>query len=324
MPIYRKIARIVRSQPVLWRALHPTHDYMTQRLRELRVWREYSGRMNASAFRGNLLIRDAIHAANPAAIGKIGSLESEVLTTYAARPAGGAGIYSPELCEQLFVNVGFFPTLVPAIDKFCETFLSAVEAMDILAAWGPPGEPALIRRHASGAKLVQYNALEPYRFAEPWSAALEGKRVLVIHPFNETIEKQLALRDKIWMGRPVLPKFELTTLKMPLSPALLRSAFNSWFDLLEHLKGRIIQTSFDVALIGAGGMSLPLAHFVKSIGRIGIHTGGSTQLLFGIMGRRWEAHCHRDLRQHFNEHWARPSGEEAPAASTKIEQGCYW
>ena len=163
--------------------------------------------------------------------------------------------------------MSIFPTLEPAIDRFCEIFLSAVEAMDILAAWGPPGEPALIRRYAGAAKLIQYNALEPYRFAEPWSAALEGKRVLVIHPFTETIAKQVALRDKIWTDRPVLPKFELATSKMPLSPALQRSAFNSWFDLLEHLKERITQTNFDVALIGAGGMSLPLAHFVAEVHR---------------------------------------------------------
>ena len=60
MPIYRKIAKMVRSQPLLWRTLHPTHDFMTQRLRELRVWREYSDRLSSSAFRGNLLVRDAI------------------------------------------------------------------------------------------------------------------------------------------------------------------------------------------------------------------------------------------------------------------------
>jgi len=65
---------------------------------------------------------------------------------------------------------------------------------------------------------------------------------------------------------------------------------------------------FDVALIGAGAI-LPFAAFVKSRGRIGIHTGGPTQILFGILGRRWEeTRENRVLRSQFK----------------RVEQGGYW
>ena len=33
---------------------------------------------------------------------------------------------------------------------------------------------------------------------------------------------------------------------------------------------------------------MPLAAFIKSIGKKAVHLGGSTQILFGIKGERWD------------------------------------
>ena len=41
----------------------------------------------------------------------------------------------------------------------------------------------------------------------PWSAALAGKRVLVVHPFKTTIERQYARREQLFPGTDILPQF---------------------------------------------------------------------------------------------------------------------
>ena len=38
--------------------------------------------------------------------------------------------------------------------------------------------------HIYGTRFTQLRALEPYYYANPWSAALAGKHVLVVHPLS--------------------------------------------------------------------------------------------------------------------------------------------
>lgn len=77
--------------------------------------------------------------------------------------------------------------------------------------------------------------LEPWSSPEkPWSAALKGKKVLVIHPFKETIERQYERREEIFPGTDILPEFELKTLKAVQTVAGEKdNRFLTWFDALE-------------------------------------------------------------------------------------------
>jgi hypothetical protein len=87
---------------------------------------------------------------------------------------------------------------------------------------------------------------------------------------------------------------------------------------LEKLAMEAQTRKFDVALIGAGAWSLPLAARLKQAGRVAIHLGGDTQLCFGIKGQRWEGYGI------YNEHWVRPSAAETPKNFLLKENGCYW
>ena len=50
--------------------------------------------------------------------------------------------------------------------------------------------------------------------------------------------------------------------------------------------------------------------------------GGSTQLMFGIKGKRWE---NTDgVRIFFNKEWVRPSEKETIRQALNVEDGCYW
>ena len=133
-------------------------------------------------------------------------------------------------------------------------------------------------------------------YQQPWTAQLQGKRVLVIHPFAKTIESQYANhRARLFADPTVLPEFELKTLLPPQTIAGNADGYASWFDALAQTCERIGRESYDVALIGAGAYGLPIAAFVKSEGRQAVHLGGATQLLFGIKGRRWEVESQDDI-----------------------------
>ena len=147
--------------------------------------------------------------------------------------------------------------------------------------------------------------------------------MLVIHPFEETIQKQYLKRDKLFENPDILPEFELVTLKAVQSSAEAECEFNCWSDALGHMKKEISQKDFEVALLGCGGYAIPLAAYIKSSGKKAIVLGGLTQLLFGIKGSRWEA-SRPDIVAMYNEYWTRAGENEKPKGYKGIENGAYW
>ena len=79
---------------------------------------------------------------------------------------------------------------------------------------------------------------------------------------------------------------------------------------------------FDVAILGCGAYGMPVGAHVKKIGKVAIHMGGATQLLFGVSGKRW-----RDqpaFRAIMTDAWRPPLEIERPPGWETIEDGCYW
>ena len=181
----------------------------------------------------------------------------------------------------------------------------------------------MIRYYMKNTALTRLWSLEPYRFSNPWTKALKGKKVLVIHPFANTIQQQYEKRKQIWGEKEILPEFELQTLKAVQSAAGEKDErFVDWFEALDYMKAEIAKRDFDIAIIGCGAYGFPLAAYIKELGKQAIHLGGATQLLFGIKGNRWENDS--GVKQYFNEYWVRPSMDETPKNNTSVEGGCYW
>jgi hypothetical protein len=151
---------------------------------------------------------------------------------------------------------------------------------------------------------------------------LAGLKVLVVHPFVDSIRHQYSRRSELFADQRVLPGFELDLLKPPqtLAPAFCK--FSSWLQAMDHLDAQVLERSFDVALIGCGAYGLPLAAAIKRSGRQAIHLGGALQLLFGIRGRRWDAFP--QFQKLFTAAWRRPSADEVPISAENVEGGCYW
>lgn len=220
-------------------------------------------------------------------------------------------------------NAGFFPTNPEMLARFSELMMNDMKEVDILGSWLP--QERLFSSQLAKAKKVSLFDLEPYNHFRPWSAALTGKKVLVVHPFVHSIREQYKKRHLLFPNNEILPQFELHTIKAVQSIANSKTGFNNWFEALDHMKEQIEGTHFDIAIIGCGAYGFPLAAHVKRMGKKAVHLGGATQTLFGIKGKRWEEKKeHRIVASMMNEHWTRPQQEETPQGIRTVEGGCYW
>ena len=219
-------------------------------------------------------------------------------------------------------NAGFFPSTEENLMKFGDMMVEDSKQLDILGSWLP--EEEILKKYFNFSyQSIFLKYLEPYWNNLPWTRYLEGKRVVVVHPFAESIKNQYDnYRDKIFENPMVLPNF--TSLRVVKAVQSLggNSEFKGWFEALEYMKDKVDQEDYDVCLIGCGAYGFPLAAHVKRMGKQAIHLGGALQLLFGIRGNRWDNMD--EYKPLINEYWTRPKGDEIPQAKDKVENGCYW
>ena len=78
--------------------------------------------------------------------------------------------------------------------------------------------------------------LESYVYEELWMLVFVGRCVLVVYLFVESIERQFPLRRELFAGKPVLPDFELLTLKAVQSIAGTHVDYPDWFAALQSMQ----------------------------------------------------------------------------------------
>ena len=312
------------------------HKKALSRYRGRRHERQFRNASVMSETDAGLFLQQRISDGTPLMVSRFSTCEINVLNVYRQRRRGGLArrvqglltnvpaSYTEKIRFQARNNAGIFPETDAGLDQFSEITLDACSCMDVLGIWSSPLrlEETLQRERCPAATLIPLHAIDPYAKPEPWSAVLKGRKVLVIHPFEESIRKQYLKRELLFPGRDVLPVFDLKTLKAVQSAAGSKVEFATWAEALESMKNRMAEIDFDVALIGAGAYGLPLAAHARKLGRQAVHMGGMLQLLFGIKGARWDSRP--EISRLYNEHWTRPLPEETPVQSGRVEEGCYW
>lgn len=270
------------------------------------------------------MLSQKIESGVPFMAGRFGATELSALKIFDFELSGK---YS-KILEQMQVWSGFFPKTTDAGRNFCTLMLKCIPQADIMGVWGQPFEDYYLKRFGSEQMKEAYLLdLEPWSCAEnPWSAALEGKKVLVIHPFADTIKRQYKKREEIYPGTAILPNFELKVLKAVQTIAGEKDdRFQDWFAALDWMYGEALKIDFDVAIIGCGAYGFPLAAKLKQAGKQAVHLAGATQLLFGIKGKRWENDpAFAYVQKYFNDSWVYPDETERPGRALEVEGGCYW
>ncbi len=290
--------------------------------------RKIDNRRILSDFESHKMIETMINSGNPFLVSRFGSTESQVLLE------NRTAKINPGSIEKLWKLSGVFPNSIEISKKYAEAATDAALEIDVCgtrcskiehAFWD--SERVTVSEFAPHAVLIDIEALAPIDIKESWVKALENKKVLVIHPFAETIQRQYLRREKLFSNSGWLPEFKLLTIQsiQSLSGTPLSTGHPDWFSALDSMKIEIQKQDFDIALIGAGAYGMNLGAYIKGIGKQAIHVGGALQLFFGIKGFRW---TNRDeptfLELTENPNWVWPSKKEVPSNFFEVERGAYW
>ena len=225
-----------------------------------------------------------------------------------------------ELAYRLFcMNAGFFYRDENEIRQFSDLVISLLPQADLLAQWDLPMEEYIVKKYCKKDMYITHlSSFGVSDREDAWTLALKGKKVLIIHPFIDSVKKQYQIKDKLFQNQ-ILPDFELICIKAVQTIASEKdNRFDTWLSALNYMYEQAMRIDFDVALIGCGAYGMPLALKIKKAGRSAIHLGGELQIYFGIKGKRW------DDCGVYNKYWCRPQEDERPVNSEMIENGCYW
>lgn len=276
-------------------------------------------------------ISDAIREKKPLFVSRLGKWETEVCNQwmnpdFSSRP--GVANFPRHLLDTPRVRgrtrLNFLVTWGLAAQKigdFVTLYMQSAKDVDILGSWLEAESDFF--KEGSKPDSLDLQQLDPWFCSEPWSAHLRGQRVVVVHPFSDSIGEQYANNRKmLFESSSVLPEFDLRTVQAFFPGVRNPPRFRGWKEALRRMEREVFSEPFDVAIIGCGPLGIMLGSRIKRAGKVAIHLGGSTQILFGIMGRRWEVY---DLPIQ-KEFWIRPAKHEMPTRRNldSNDRGTYW
>ncbi|XBD75767.1 hypothetical protein ABFY27_07580 [Akkermansia massiliensis] len=209
------------------------------------------------------MIEDLLRSGRPAMVGRFGCTEMSCLHNYLEIGKAGRNPldyitgrrdqwwWNKNIMRQMREWSGFFPAAPEYLARFCELMLRDMMELDILGSWLPYEREVMpMIRDVPRVRLLN---LEPYWSSRPWSRALEGRKVLVVHPFAESITRQYERnRERIFENPEVLPSFSLETLAAVQSLGAGPDRFADWFEALAWMEGRWTAGITMCASSGAG------------------------------------------------------------------------
>ncbi|SNR72491.1 hypothetical protein [Puniceibacterium sediminis] len=279
-------------------------------------------RMRGAQAANDLLAR-SLSGDEPFLAARFGGSESKVLNEIVFQKKANA---SEAFAQELQMKSGVSPRNPLTIRKFVYETMTAGLNTDLLAIWSYQNQVKLAGfcnpPHICGLDhLNPIVALRKHGLV-PWTRALSGKKILVVHPFENDIRAQIQRLQDIHVVRDLWPEdVSFDTLRAPITFAGEADG-RKWVEELSKTRAEIARRDFDIVFVGAGAYGMPLGSFVKTMGKRAVHFGGALQLLFGIIGARWEKNpLYDDV---FGEGWIRPDQSELPRLHHRIDQSSYW
>jgi hypothetical protein len=283
-------------------------------------------------------VRDACASATGYAAGKLGNSERAVLQypIAVARVTDARKLRAFEMATavKFLRHAGVFPADPGFYPRWAEVLADHVGNLDSIGLFPD----------AFGEELefLRFHGLDPHRAIlggdqQPdrsvpsdedncYLPALAGRDVLLVCPFAGLLAARATKEtfEAVWAktGKPWFEPRSVQALEFPygFTPAT-RERYASALDLLAEIAEQVESMSFDVALIAAGGLGIPLASLVKSLDRVGISLGGHLQILFGVLGARWRSN-ERWRRRYFNDAWIDMPARYAP--DPRDTDANYW
>jgi hypothetical protein len=229
---------------------------------------------------------------------------------------------------------GIFPAQPGFYVRYNDFFLENVRHMDWLGlVLEPVMDPKLVHAYQLGNRLVCYLDLIPDKSIpndpeNDYVQYFEGKKILIICPFGELLKARATkeIFEGVWAktGKKWFYPAAIDALEFPYGfDRETHKQYATAIDLFEHITAEVANRDFDIALIAAAGLAIPIASFVKSMGKIGIDLGAELQFLFGIKGTRWRDKD-RWKKDYFTGWWTDAPDTYRPNQKDVVGSGAFW
>lgn len=228
---------------------------------------------------------------------------------------------------------GIFPDDEAPLIAFIDRYAAMCNEMDFLAY--VDGWPGAVASSASSAPtFVAIDALEPDR-SNPYDEencylpSFEGAKVLVVSSMADLLVERATKEtyERVWskIGAEWFQPSKVEALTFPyIYDETVQAQHSSVWDIYEEVVEQMRSRDFDVALIAAAGLGLPLAHAAKKLGAIGISLGGHLQVMFGVHGKRWQQDSAWSSL-YVNDSWITPPPRMRPVNARGLaDDGAYW
>jgi hypothetical protein len=235
-------------------------------------------------------------------------------------------------CDHM---TGVFPSTPQFLEKFTPFYLQTILDMNFLGLMGGIREEELIERLEITAHLVHFQAMEPDRSipeasSECYLPLFKNKRILLISPYAQFLKSraQAKIYEDAWrsVGKKWFEPASILSLEIPYSFITATQTHKTYLDSLNLYKSiceQIDTYNYDIALIGAGALGIPLVSHIKSKGKIGLSLGGHLQIIFGVAGARWRRDP--DWNSYLNDAWVDVPENYHPIGKDHLtDQGAYW
>jgi hypothetical protein len=212
-------------------------------------------------------------------------------------------------------QAGIFPASPDFYARWAELYVEEVRRLDCIGL--VPGAYVesleLLAHHAiTGPLLVAANDQQPDRSSphDPAGCYLDsfrGRDLLLVAPFAEFLCTRANARtfEAVWAktGKPWFHPRSVQAIEVPYGfSSGTQAKYATSLDVRDELLEEISRREFDVALIAAGGLGIPLAAAIAAAGRVAISLGGHLQIVFGVLGERWRGK-ESWQRRYFNDAW---------------------
>lgn len=231
-------------------------------------------------------------------------------------------------------QAGVFPSDPQFAREFVARYAEDVRDLDCLGLTGSAIEPAIIRHHALKCSFVRFVDMEPERStpcddSRCYLQHFRGARLLLVAPFADFLCQRAnrEIYERVWsrIGKQWFHPASVAALEFPYGyEKATWDRFGTVLNLRDHIRARIDEVDFDVALIAAGALGIPLAAHIKRSGRLALSLGGHLQIVFGVLGERWR---NRESwrRSYFNESWVDVPEHYRPTGWQELtDGGAYW
>ena len=275
----------------------------------------------------NQFIKNCMEENRPFFIGRIAGIELKIAYSVQHRRP----IDMVNEIEELENNAGIHIKDIPSLYTYADELVNSYNHCTAIAEWETTGQvfaitgdgQKLISERTPHIPKIMAQSLEPYYVKNSWMPALRGKRVLIIHPFAKTIQKQLLRLSAIFPDREWFPDCTIRCLAPPLTLAHNHQHKDWKIHLDDFLTILSKEKDHDVALVAAGGYGMLISDYLfTKMGISVLYIGGALQLFFGIIGKRW--FTNKEVLALMNDEWVRPDPADKPADFNKVEKGCYW